>query len=403
MRRLLAIPEARLYLVGQTLSLVGDTSLWLAVGIWAKSLTGSSGAAGLVFFAFTLPQLVGPLAGVLVDRVRRRPLLLAVNLLTAVGVLPLLLVRDAGDVWILYAVMLLYGVSYSVLAPAQSALLATMLPDDLLGRGNAALQTVREGLRLVAPLAGAGLFAWLGGGAVAALDAATFLAAAGALALMRVDEPAPAPPATGRWAELSAGARRLWRDETLRRVTRSAVLCAVAFGFSESIIFAVVDDGLGRPPSFVGVILGAQGVGAILAGLAAPRALDRLGEVRLYRLGLGLSAAGLLGLAAPFEPAVLLAVAVFGAGLPWVVVGSTTLIQRSTPLGLQGRVFAAFEWCFGVPQTGAIALGAVAVGLVPFRELLGAVALLTALAAALAAAPKRLRRPTPTVPERSSA
>jgi MFS family permease len=401
-RRLLAIREARLYLVGQTLSLVGDTSLWLAVGIWAKSLTGSSGAAGLGFFAFTLPQLLGPLAGVLVDRVRRRPLLVVVNLLTAVAVLPLLLVRDAGDVWILYAVMVLYGVSYSVLAPAQSALLATMLPDDLLGRGNSALQTVREGLRLVAPLAGAGLFAWLGGGAVAALDAATFLAAAGALALMRVGEPAP-EPATGRWAELSVGARRIWRDEVLRRVTRSSLLCAVAFGFTESIIFAVVDDGLGRPPSFVGVILGAQGVGAILAGLAAPRALDRLGEVALYRLGVVLCAVGLLGLAAPLEPAVLVAVAVFGAGLPWVVVGSTTLIQRSTPLSHQGRVFAAFEWCFGVPQTAAIALGAVAVGLVPFRELLAGAALLTTLAATLAAAPKRLGRPGPTVPERSSA
>jgi MFS family permease len=408
MRRLLAIRDARLYLAGQTLSLVGDTSLWLALGIWAKTLTGSSGAAGLVFLAFTAPQLLGPLSGVLVDRVRRRPLLLAVNLLTAVAVLPLLLVRDAGDVWILYAVMVLYGFSYTLLAPAQSALLATLLPDELLGRGNAALQTVREGLRLVAPLAGAGLFTWLGGSAVAALDAGTFLAAAIALALMRVDEPPPARAPEGRWAELSAGVRRLGHDPALRSLTTAAVLCAVAFGFAESLVFAVVDDGLGRPPSFIGVILGAQGVGAILAGLAAPRALDRLGEVAVFRLGLALSAVGLLVFAAPVVGGVLAAAGVFGAGLPWVVVGSATLIQRSSPLHLQGRVFAAFEWCFGIPQTASIALGAVLVGVVPFRELLAATALLTVLAVAVARAPREARRaprprrePAATAPGRS--
>jgi hypothetical protein len=63
------------------------------------------------------------------------------------------------------------------------------VPTDLLGEANAFLQTVREGLRLVAPLAGAGLYTVAGGSAVALLDAATFLIAAAALAALRIREP----------------------------------------------------------------------------------------------------------------------------------------------------------------------------------------------------------------------
>ena len=172
--------DARLFLAGQSLSLLGDTALWLALGLWAKDLTGSSSATGLVFLCIVAPQLAAPFAGLLVDRVRRRSLLLAVNPLTALAVLPLLAVHDAHDVWIIYAVALAYGASYTLLAAGQSALLHTLLEPDLLGPANAALQTVREALRLIAPVAGAGLYTLAGGAAVALLDAATFLAATGA-------------------------------------------------------------------------------------------------------------------------------------------------------------------------------------------------------------------------------
>ena len=58
MRRLLAHRDARLFLVGQSLSLLGDTALWLALGLWVKELTGSSSAAGLVFLCIVAPQLL---------------------------------------------------------------------------------------------------------------------------------------------------------------------------------------------------------------------------------------------------------------------------------------------------------------------------------------------------------
>jgi hypothetical protein len=68
LRPLFADTRARRYLAGQSLSLLGDSSMWLACGIWVKSLTGSDSAAGLTFFFFTAPAVLAPMAGLLVDR-----------------------------------------------------------------------------------------------------------------------------------------------------------------------------------------------------------------------------------------------------------------------------------------------------------------------------------------------
>jgi MFS family permease len=382
MRRVLARRDARLYLAGQALSLFGDTSMWLALGIWAKTLTGSSGAAGLVFFAVVAPQLGAPAAGLLVDRVRRRPLLIAANLATGVVVLALLAVHGRDQLWLIYAVAALYGASYTVLGAGQSALLATLLPQELLAEANGLLQTLREAQRLLAPLAGAGLFTLLGGGAVAAIDAATFAVAAAALLAMRVEEPAPAP-AQHRWAtEVLAGARHIARTVVLRQMLVAGALTLAVLGFSETLVFAIVSDGLHRPPSFVGVLMATQGVGAVAGATSAARIVRRAGERVPAGLGMALVAAGALLTISAALPVVLAGVVLFGVGMPWIVVAAITLLQRVTPAELQGRAYSAADLLLGAPQTASIAAGAALVTAVGYRWLLGAQAATVAVAAA---------------------
>ena len=190
MRQLLARRDARIYLTGQLFSLFGDSSLWLAMGIWVKTLTGSNAQAGLVIFFFTAPSLLAPALGLLADRVRRRPLLLTVNTLTAGAVLALLAVEGRGQVWLIDLVMFAYGLSYGVIGPAQSALLTVMLPAELLPDANAALRTAQELVSLIGPLAGAGLFVAVGPHAVVVIDAASFAFPVASLLLLRVREPA---------------------------------------------------------------------------------------------------------------------------------------------------------------------------------------------------------------------
>jgi MFS family permease len=112
----------RRLLAGESLSGFGDTALYLTLGIWAKALTHSNAAAGAVFLALGLPALLAPVAGHLADRVRRRPLLLWANALTAVMVLSLLAVRSQAQLWIIYLVAFGYGAAFTVLSSAGAGL-----------------------------------------------------------------------------------------------------------------------------------------------------------------------------------------------------------------------------------------------------------------------------------------
>src|SRR6266511_3908754 len=202
MRQVLRHRDARIFLAGWTLSVRGG---------WAKDLTGSNAAAGLVFFALSVPSLVSPLAVLVVDRVSRRWVMIVTYSAEAVVVLALLFVHDRSDVWLLYAVTVFYGAAGTFAASARSAFMTVILPRELLGEANGLFQTLREGLRLIAPLAGAAIYSTVGGGAVAVLDSASFAAVVGALVLLRTPEPRFERDEHHFLAEVSAGARHIFR------------------------------------------------------------------------------------------------------------------------------------------------------------------------------------------------
>jgi MFS family permease len=77
MRALLQRRDLRLLITGQSLSMFGDWAMIIVLGIWAKVLTGSNAQAGLVFFVFALAGLIAPLGGLVVDRMHKRPLMIA--------------------------------------------------------------------------------------------------------------------------------------------------------------------------------------------------------------------------------------------------------------------------------------------------------------------------------------
>lgn len=382
MRQALAIRDFRLLFAGMVLSMFGDSALIIVMGIWVKTITGSNAAAGLAFLVLALAAPLAPVGGYLVDRVRRRPFLIAANLVSALTVLPLLAVGKTGPVWVIYAVGLAYGISGMVMSAAMNGLLKEIVPDALLADANGASQTVREGLRLVGPLVGAGLFTALGGGAVAILDAATFVVAAATLTRLRVRETRPEPPQHQFRAEVTAGARHLLHTEPLRRATISAAIAFLVIGFTETFIFAVVDEGLHRPPSFLGVLGSMQGVGAILGGLTAARIVRRFGEQAAIAAGLMLFAAGDVVLAFGNLGFAIAGVIVAGIGLPWALVGYYTLLQRSTPGRLMGRVSTASDVLLGVPQTISIGLGALLIGVVGYQVLIVTMAVVIAAAGA---------------------
>jgi MFS family permease len=382
MRQLFRIRNLRVFVAGWTASVFGDWAMFIVLGVWTKDLTGSNSAAGLVFFALALPSLFSPLAGLVVDRLPRRPLLIWTYAVEAVVVLSLLFVHDRGDVWIIYAVTVFYGAAGTFAASARSALLTVMVPQDLLAESNGVLQTLREGLRLVAPLVGAIIYASVGGGAVAVLDSASFVAVVIALLLIRPEEPRFEREEHHFVSELLAGARHVFATLPLRQIVLATGACLLVIGFSETLIFAVLDQGLRRPASFFGVLSSLQGVGAIIGGVTAARTMRRLGDVKLVGLGMVLFAVGDISFVSHSLPLVLAGIAVAGAGLAWVIVGYATAIQVRTPLRLQGRVLSASDTLVNTPQTISIALGAALIGVFDYRLLVVVMAVVVAACAA---------------------
>jgi MFS family permease len=398
MRRLFAHRDARIYIAGQSFSVIGDSALWLAMGIWVKILTGSNSAAGLTFFAFVCGCMTAPVSGVVVDRLRRRPLLIAANLGGAALVCLLLLAGGRGQVWLIYAVMFGYGAANGLITAAQTALLTDLAPADLLGEANSALQMMSQGLRLITPLLGAGLLALAGARPVILLDAGTFVIAAASVLALRLREPRPDRAPTHWRAEFAAGVRHIADTRALRRPLIACLIAVSAFGFFETVPFAVVGEGLHRSPEFLGVLNSLQGAGALIGGALAVPVMRRTSERALMAGGLAACAAASLLLITGSLPLVLAAMAGIGLCVVWINVGAVTLIQRRTPGPLLGRVDAALEFAIVVPQAGSIALGAVLIAAVNYRILLLAMAVVIGFSAVYLAS-----RPEPDVKNGASA
>ncbi|MFE0250461.1 MFS transporter [Streptomyces sp. NPDC059010] len=372
--RVLRDRDARLYLTGVVISGFGTSALWLASGVWVKDLTGSDGLAALCLLALWAPTLVGPLLGTLADRTRRKPLLIGTNLLLA-ALLPLLFAVDSADrVWLVFAVLFGYGAAGVVHDAAESALVATAVPGPLLGDFNGLRMTATEGMKLLAPMAGAGVYAAYGGASVALLDAVTFVVATGLYVCLRGRESRPGPPAEGWRKQTAEGARHLWSHPRLRPLVLAGGTTMLFAGLNGAMIYAVI-DGLGHSPAYAGVLYAVQGAGSVAVGLLSGPALRRFGERRFAAYGIALTAAAAGLRAIPSDPVALVCSGAIGASLPCVLIAALTAVQRETPDALLGRTAATANTLLFTPNVIGLAAGAALVELLDVRLLSAAVGL----------------------------
>jgi MFS family permease len=390
----------RLY-AGLTASMFGDSVMLLVLSIWVKTITGSNAKAGLTFFFMVIPALLAPLLGVWIDRLKRKPLLIWGHVASGVGVLPLVLVHGEGQVWIIWAVAMMYGASFVILPAALNGLLKELMPEEMLVDANASLQTTKESFRLFGPLVGALLFSWLGGWSVALLDAASFGVAALIIATIAVQETEPEHEESHFWHQMTAGLRHLARDRVLEHTLIGFGLCILVFGFSESVVYALL-DGYHKPATWVSAIVTAQGVGAIAGGLSSSAVVRRIGEVAGCVAGLAVAALSILMMAAAQQFWLVLAMAVaMGAAMPLMTVAFLTLMQRRTPLAIMGRVSTAVEVVMGVPQAISLAVGSLLVVILSYRTILAIMGGVTLVASAYIVVMLRhhiaadIRRPVP--------
>ena len=317
---------------------------------------------------FIVPSLFGPALGVFVDRYPRRTIMIWTDLAAAAVVLWLLAVHGREDLWIIYAVAFLLGTCLVVYQAARSGLLVGMLPEDQLGDANGLLRSTDQASRLVAPLAGAALYAVSGGASVALLEAATFVVSAAFL--MSIHSRDLDRVTGGRfWPDLRDGIHHIFGTKDLRRLTIGTALVTLVVGMTEVAIFALIDEGLHRQPSFLGLISSVQGVGSIAAGLSVGIALRRIGELRTVAVAAFVAAAAMLAFGSAQIVLMFVAAVALGAAIVLFNVGYVTLLQRRSALEMQGRVMSAAEAIITLPYLLSFVMGAVIVSLVPYQTI----------------------------------
>ncbi|MEV5152166.1 MFS transporter [Streptomyces werraensis] len=360
----------------------GTSALWLASGVWVKDLTGSDGLAALCLLAMWAPTLAGPVLGTLADRHRRRPLLVALSLFMAALLLTLCAVDAPGELWLLYAVLFVYGAAGTVHDAAESALVAGAVDRSLLGDFNGLRMTANEGMKLLAPLAGAGLYTAYGGSGVAVLDAASFLAAALVYVSLRVREERPVRTRENGRSATAEGVRHLWRDPVLRPLVLAGGVTMLCAGGSGALTYAVVED-LGHSPAYAGVLYAVQGAGSVTVGLLSGPGLRRLGARRFAAYGIGLLAVAVALRAVPSDAVAWACAAAIGLGLPAALIAVLTGVQQRTPGPLLGRVTATANTLVFTPNVAGLAAGAALVEVLDHRAQLAGLGMVLAVTAAV--------------------
>ncbi|MGN7703736.1 MFS transporter [Cellulosimicrobium sp. 22601] len=349
-----------------------DSVLAIILAVWVKDLTGSNGAAGLVFAALGLPALASPLLGQLADRVSRRRMLVVTYLVGAVSLLALLAVRGPEQVWLVFVVTVIYSAVGFATAAAQAGLVRDMLPDEAIAPANGRLTTIDQVFRLLMPVVGAGAYALAGAWPLVVAASVAFAVSGTVIGRIRIVETPPTPAAEREpyLAEMTAGFRHLVRTAPLGVLTLAMLVAFAGVGLLNAVSLAIIEDGLGLAPELLGPVSSVQALTAIVAGLTAARLVARWGAQRLVALGLLVLALGIVPATGTNVVAIVLGMGAVGLGATWSIVGFVTERQLRTPPGLQGRVAAASLLLVNVPQLVLTVVGAALVGAVDYRALL---------------------------------
>ncbi|MDR7476009.1 MAG: MFS transporter, partial [Armatimonadota bacterium] len=329
---------------GQLVSEVGNRFHWVAVSLWVYSVTGSAGSVSLaVASMFVGSLLVGPWAGVLVDRWDRRKILVVSDL--ARGVLVALIPPLMGiSIWLVYADLVLISVATAFFRPAMFAVVPTVVGRKDLLAANSFFAAMETGTEIFGPALAGVLALAQGYSFLVYLDAGSYFVSALCMMGLRfpLDQSQPATmPGAPLTAEVLKGLRYI-RDERLQWQLFLLIFPSVLVGAGLNALQTPLAKGeVGINDAQFGTFQSVWGVGFLVASLllgwfghGIPRSLLIVGG---FLLG-SIVAAG-MGLSRSFETLLLSAFAVgFANTLNYV--GVATVLMQVTPKHILGRVIS---------------------------------------------------------------
>jgi MFS family permease len=369
LRRLFRALQARnyrLYVAGQSLSLMGTWMHRMALSWWVYQSTHSALVLGIVGCVGQLPaMLLAPLAGALVDRWDRQRLLVMTQLLAmlqAVG-LAWLVLAEVATLWHMLLCSVLLGMINAVDIPARQALVGDLVdqPEDL-SNALALNASINNGARLIGPALAGAVIVHLGEGICFLLNGLSYLAVLAALRSMCLPPHSTAPPRTPVLAEAHAGVRYAWGCAPIRAIL---LLLTVAnlLGMPYQVLMPVfATDILHGDAHTLGRLTAASGVGAILGALYLASRDSVLGFGRVLVLSTGLFSLGLVGLSyASHEGVVWLALIGASGGMMVLSTASNTVLQTTVDEEKRGRILSLYTMVFmGTAPVGSLVAGSMA-------------------------------------------
>lgn len=360
--RALAERDFRLYFFGQAVSLVGTWVQQVAMAWITYRVTGSAFMLGLITFSGQIPiLLLAPVGGLLADRLNRRKLLAAIQVV-AMSVacwLGYLSYTRSFSAWALVIASLVLGISSAIEMPTRQAFMLQTIHDRSHATNAIALNSPAfNGARVVGPAVAGGVLALIGETACFMVNAVSYLAAIYTLLVMR---PRAMDP-NRRKGTLREAIEYLQHFAPARWLL--ITVAATSFCIAPMMTFMPVyaEDIFQGGPDTLGMLMGATGLGAVIAGvyLANRRTVIGLGA----RIGAGCLVAGAALLAFPYNPFLILALPILvvsGTSTILVVTASNMLLQHLVPEHLRGRVMAFFAMSFfGMLPLGALVAGGLA-------------------------------------------
>ncbi|MET8642809.1 MFS transporter [Streptomyces sp. NPDC004675] len=337
-----------IFWAAQTLSVLGDSFALIALPLLVLEATGSVARMGLLTaVGGAASVLAGVFAGVVVDRVDRRKLLIACDVVRMLLYAVVPLVWFAGPrVWLLYAVLPLCEAVGMVFSVAYVTVVRGLVDADAITAANGRLNATAAAAGVAGPLGAGIVAAWAGPAAAVAVNAASFGVSALCLAFVRFGRtvpPTPGPAPQGLWRDLLAGASFLRRHPVLRALTvLLALFSFLELGLNDLLIYHLKHD-LGQGDGAVGTVLAVGALGSITGALLVARIRRRLGFGPTWIGAVAVCGCALAGIGwARDVPAVAVLTAAFLGGVGVAGTCSMSLRQQVTPEHLLGRVTSAF-------------------------------------------------------------
>jgi MFS family permease len=355
----LALRPVRYLWIAQVVSVFGDIlALFAVLSDVSFRLKATPAQVTLISVAFLIPfALLGPVAGVFVDRWDAKRTMISSDLIRAALALGLVIASSLNQIYVL--LFALSAVS-TFFVPAQTILIRSVTPLEGLMAANALMQQAFQVVRIISPAIAGAMVNWVGAKPAYYFDAASFTFSAAMIAAIAVSRATAATAAAGPSEsgklksilnDLMAGVRFIFTHTTISFVILAMAAGMFALSCFAPLIAIYVRDTLKSGEFQFGVINSLIGVGMIFA----TQFITRFAKNRSKSL---LVVAGLFGMGVAVVVMVSIghvAVAAIGAfgigfGAIFIVVPTQTLMQQETPVELVGRVSSSFMSVLSVSQ-----------------------------------------------------